>query len=61
MYLSACGQGPVAGNWEHGNESSGSIKGEEFLDKLSDYQLFIKDSVNVEVEWCASSAYVPGT
>jgi hypothetical protein len=29
----------VAGCCEHGNESSGSIKGEEFLDKLSDYKL----------------------
>jgi hypothetical protein len=26
----------VAGSREHGNEPSGSIKGEEFLDKLSD-------------------------
>jgi hypothetical protein len=25
-------QGPVAGNCEHGNEPSGSIKGREFLD-----------------------------
>jgi hypothetical protein len=25
-------QGPTPGLYEHGNESSGSIKGEEFLD-----------------------------
>jgi hypothetical protein len=29
---------------EHGNEPSGSIKGGEFLDKLSDCQLLKKDS-----------------
>jgi hypothetical protein len=29
---SGSGQGPVAGSSEHGNEPSGSIKGEEFLD-----------------------------
>jgi hypothetical protein len=34
----------VAGSCEHGNESSGSIKGVEFLDYLSDYQLPNKDS-----------------
>jgi hypothetical protein len=33
----------VAGVCEHGNENSCSIKGEEFLEQLSDYQLF-KDS-----------------
>jgi hypothetical protein len=27
----------VAGSCEHGNEPSGSIKGKEFLDQLSDY------------------------
>jgi hypothetical protein len=27
----------------HGNEPSGSIKGEEFLDELSDYQVLKKD------------------
>jgi hypothetical protein len=37
-------QGPVAGCCEHGNEPSGSIKGREFLDKLSDCQLLKKDS-----------------
>jgi hypothetical protein len=31
------GYGPVAGSCEHGNESSGSIKGRKFLDLLSDY------------------------
>jgi hypothetical protein len=29
---SASGLGPVAGCCEHGNEPSGSIRGEEFLD-----------------------------
>jgi hypothetical protein len=33
----------VAGSCEHGNELSGFIKGGEFLDWLSDYQL-LKDS-----------------
>jgi hypothetical protein len=35
----------VASSCEHDHESSGSIKGGEFLDQLSDYQLFKKDSV----------------
>jgi hypothetical protein len=30
---------------KHGNESNGSIKGREFRDWLSDYQLFMKGSV----------------
>jgi hypothetical protein len=34
----------VAGCCEHGNEISDSIKGGEFLDQLSDYQLLKKDS-----------------
>jgi hypothetical protein len=34
----------VVGRCEHGNEPLGSIKGGEFLDKLSDYQLLKKDS-----------------
>jgi hypothetical protein len=34
----------VAGCCEHGNEHSGFIKDEEFLDKLSDYQFLNKDS-----------------
>jgi hypothetical protein len=34
---SGSGQGPVVGSYEHGNETSGSIKGGTFLDKLSDY------------------------
>jgi len=32
---SGSGQGPVVGCCEHGNETSGSVKGGEFLDKLS--------------------------
>jgi hypothetical protein len=34
----------VAGCCEHGNEPPGSIKGEEFLDQLSDYKLLKNDS-----------------
>jgi len=34
----------VTGSCEHGNETWGSIKFQEFLDQLSDYQL-LKDSV----------------
>jgi hypothetical protein len=34
----------MAGFCEHGNEPSGSIKGVEFLDYLSDYQLLKKGS-----------------
>jgi hypothetical protein len=33
----------VASSYEHGDEPWGSIKDEEFLDKLSDYQLLKKD------------------
>jgi hypothetical protein len=40
-YLS--GWRTVTGSYDHGNKLSGSIKGEEFLDYLSDYQL-LKDS-----------------
>jgi hypothetical protein len=32
----------VTASCEHGNETSGSIKGGEFLDYLSEYQLFKK-------------------
>jgi hypothetical protein len=35
----------VAAFCEHGNESFGSIKGEEFLDLLSDYSFLKKDSI----------------
>jgi hypothetical protein len=34
----------VSASCEHGNESLGYIKGEEFLGKFSDYQLLKKDS-----------------
>jgi hypothetical protein len=40
---SDAGQGPAAGFCEHGNEPSGSIKGWEFLDQLSNYKLLKKD------------------
>jgi hypothetical protein len=35
----------VTGSREHGNETLGSIKVEEFLGRQSDYQLFKKDYV----------------
>jgi hypothetical protein len=41
---SGSGYGPATGSCEHGNEPSSSIKGGEFLDQLSDYQL-LKGSV----------------
>jgi hypothetical protein len=34
----------MVGSCEHSNESSGSIKGGQFLDHLSDYWLLNKDS-----------------
>jgi len=34
----------VVSSCENGNETSGSIKGREFLEHLSDYQLLKKDS-----------------
>jgi hypothetical protein len=34
----------VASSCEYGNEPSGSIKGEEFLDYMSDCQLLKRDS-----------------
>jgi hypothetical protein len=40
--LGGSGEDPVAGYWEHGNEPP--IKGEEFLDQLSDRQLLKGDS-----------------
>jgi hypothetical protein len=36
----------VASSCEHGDEHMGSIKGGEFLDKLSDYYLLKKDSAS---------------
>jgi hypothetical protein len=40
---SGSGYRQVVGSCEYGNESSGSIKGREFLDQLSDYQILTKD------------------
>jgi hypothetical protein len=34
----------VAGCCEHGDEPLGSLKGEEFLDQMGDWQLVKKDS-----------------
>lgn len=33
------GQGPVAGLCEHGNEPFDAIKGGEFLEQLTDYEI----------------------
>jgi hypothetical protein len=44
LVASGLGQGPVAGCCEHGNELSGSIKGGEFIDYLSDFWLLKKES-----------------
>jgi hypothetical protein len=41
---SGSGQGRVVGSCEHGNGTSGFIKGGEFFDWLIDYQLLKKDS-----------------
>jgi hypothetical protein len=42
LHSSGSEEGPVAGSCEHGNETSGSINGGEFLDQLSNYKL-LKD------------------
>jgi len=34
----------VAGCYEHGNETSGSTKGREIVEQLTDYQLLKLDS-----------------
>jgi hypothetical protein len=39
MYLYGSGEGPVAGSCEYGSKISSSIKGREFVDWLSNYQL----------------------
>jgi hypothetical protein len=36
----------MAGSCEHGNEASGSVKSEEFLDQVNDYQLLKRDSAS---------------
>jgi hypothetical protein len=36
----------VEGSFEHDNESSGSIKGREFLDHLSNHHLLKNDSIS---------------
>jgi hypothetical protein len=38
-----CGKGVVAGCCEHSNETSGSVKGEEYFDQQNDCQLVTKD------------------
>jgi hypothetical protein len=34
----------MAGSFEHGNESSSSVKGGEFLDRVRNYQIARKNS-----------------
>jgi hypothetical protein len=34
----------MSGSFEHGDECSGSMKGAEYLDQLSDYQFLKKNS-----------------
>jgi hypothetical protein len=45
--MASCGSeyGPREGPCEYGNEASGSMKGGEFLDRLSDYQLLKKNQL----------------
>jgi len=45
MYSNGSRQSTVMGPDEHGNEPSGSIRSEEFLDKLSNYQFLKKRTV----------------
>jgi hypothetical protein len=44
-------QGQVVGCCEHGNEHSDSIKGEELVDQLSDYQLH-NCSAQIPLSYC---------
>jgi hypothetical protein len=37
-------QGPVAGPFAHGHESSGQTQSEEFIDQLTEYWFLKKDS-----------------
>jgi len=43
MDKSGSGQEPEAGSCEHGNETSGYMKGKELFDQPSDHQLLEKD------------------
>jgi hypothetical protein len=45
---SASGEGPLAGCFEHSSERSDSIKGGEFIDLLSEYQLLNLEQVICE-------------
>lgn len=44
-------RGPVAGFFEHGNETSGFTKCWEFLAQLSDCQIFKMDSATWSYVW----------
>ena len=43
MDKSGSGQEPAAGACDHGNETSGSMKGKELFDQLGDHQFLVKD------------------
>jgi hypothetical protein len=45
LYSTDSGYRPVAGSFEHNNESSSSMKCWEFLEKLTVAELLKKDSV----------------
>jgi len=52
MDSAGSGQGSASGICEHGNEPSGSIKGGECRDSLSDYQLLKKYCVPwIRLKW----------
>lgn len=50
MDLTGLGQGPVAASCKHGDETSGSLKAEKFVNLLSDYR---REAAvcNRRVEW----------
>jgi hypothetical protein len=66
LHESGSGQGPVAGRYEDGSEILGSIKGEKFLDWLSDCWFLKKDSpprtwsVNYDTSHPSSHSFYEG-
>jgi hypothetical protein len=59
--LSGSGYGPVTDFCEHGYDTSDSVKGEEFINQLSDHQLLEKDCFTELVLDASNSAYEPVT
>jgi hypothetical protein len=45
----------MAGSSEHGNEPSSSIKGDEFLHQVTDFQTVRKDSALRRIPHCCKS------